>query len=225
MRPSVFSLERLSPLAQRVIVHAVHGLRELTSEGEVGTEHVLVALCEAESGGAVKAFRDLGIDQQRLRAEAMTAARSDAAGYARLLHAAWEEAQRLGHDYVGTGHLLLGVLGVAEATTRASFARAGRALDDSVRDVVAAAVRDGAGPEDGPPPPRGGHAGEAFKNAVILARDEAERLGDDNVDAEHVLLGLIQGEGIAARVLRELGATLDGVRDRIRELRDETSAR
>src|SRR6058998_750629 len=60
---------------------------------------------------------------------------------------------------------------------------------------------------------------ERARRAVVLAQDEARRLGHNYIGTEHVLLGLLrEEEGIAARVLGSLGVTLDGVRGRVAEI-------
>jgi ATP-dependent Clp protease ATP-binding subunit ClpC len=121
---------------------------------------------------------------------------------------AGEEARRLGHKYIGTEHLLLGLLWEQEGIV----ARALEALDvapNKVREQVICVVGSRvADTEDyrRPLTPRA-------RKVLEVALEEALRLGHDCVGAEHILLGLVgEPEGIAAQVLYKLGANPDGVR-------------
>jgi prophage maintenance system killer protein len=114
---------------------------------------------------------------------------------------AQEEARGLGHNYVGTEHLLLGLLGERQGL-------AWRVLDQldvsasAARGQVEAIIGRGQGMPAGPIPftPRS-------KKVLELARREAKRLGHGYVGTEHLLLGLVrEGEGVAAQVLATLGA-------------------
>src|SRR5919199_2300625 len=120
---------------------------------------------------------------------------------------AQDEARALGHQYLGTEHLLLGVLRVGEG--RGARALAGLGID---RDrVVRAVVEDiGRGSEsvEGTIPftPRS-------KKALELALRESLAARSGSVDSGHVLLGLVRvEEGVAARLLTRLGADVDKVR-------------
>lgn len=120
---------------------------------------------------------------------------------------AGEEARNLGHNYIGTGHLLLGLLKEREE----GAVRALEALNitpDQVRDQVIHTVGYGAdrGERRRPLTPR-------TRRALELAAKEALHLGHDHVGAGDILLGLVrESDGIAAQVLYRLGAEPDGVR-------------
>jgi ATP-dependent Clp protease ATP-binding subunit ClpA len=114
---------------------------------------------------------------------------------------AQEEARGLGHNYLGTEHLLLGLLAEQQGL-------AWRVLDQldvsasAARGQVEAIIGRGAGTPAGPIPftPRS-------KKVLELARREAKRLGHNYIGTEHLLLGLVrEGEGVAAQVLARLGA-------------------
>ena len=125
----------------------------------------------------------------------------------KVLFLAQEEALRLGHPYVGTEHILLGL--IREGQGVAARALAGMGIEaDKVRSAVELAV----GKAQGNPgqeialTPRG-------KRILELSVEEARRMGHNYVGTEHMLLGLIrEGEGLAAQVLKAMGADLDRVR-------------
>jgi len=136
----------------------------------------------------------------------------------KVLALAQEEARSLGHDYIGTEHLLLGLIDEGQGV-------AAKVLDNL--GVEPAKVRSAVELIVG----RGEHesAGEIcltprVKKVFELAVDEARRLGHDYIGTEHLLLGLIrEGNGIAARVLERLGASLDKVRtETLRLLQEKT---
>lgn len=130
----------------------------------------------------------------------------------KVLFLAQQEAQRLGHNYIGTEHLLLGLVqeggGVA--------AKALQSLDISlerVRQEVESLIGrgDGASSEMSYTP--------RAKRVIELAFQQAVSLGHNYIGTEHLLLGLIaEGEGVAAQVLVNLGADLPTVRQRVVEL-------
>jgi prophage maintenance system killer protein len=120
---------------------------------------------------------------------------------------AQDEARRLGHPYIGTEHLLLGLLDDRGGLVRPVLAARGIRADD-VRQQVLAIARPGAGAPDRHIPftPRA-------KAALELSLREAGRLDHLFAGSEHLLLGLIrEGHGVAAQVLRGLGGDLDGFR-------------
>ncbi|MGQ9531554.1 MAG: ATP-dependent Clp protease ATP-binding subunit [Desulfotomaculales bacterium] len=125
----------------------------------------------------------------------------------RVLSLAREEAQRLQYPYIGTEHLLLGL--IREGTGVAARVLAALGIEaDKVRAMVEQMVEKGEGHRSGEVTltPRA-------KRVLELALDEARRLGHPYVGTEHLLLGLIrEGEGIAAQVLTSLGADQHKVR-------------
>src|SRR3954451_13722207 len=126
---------------------------------------------------------------------------------------AQEEARILKHNYIGTEHILLGLLREEEGLA----ARVLESLDITVERVRAQVVRIvGSGEEvtSGQIPftPRA-------KKLLELALREALSLGHNYIGTEHILLGLIrEGEGVAAQVLVKLGADLNRVRQQVLQL-------
>ncbi len=124
-----------------------------------------------------------------------------------VLQLAQEEAVRLNHNYIGTEHLLLGL--VREENGLAS--RVLRALGATPAEVSRAVER--MAPRNPRPPFGKPTLTPRTKHVIELAVEEARKLSHPYIGTEHLLLGLIQeGEGIAAEVLRSLGIAFDKVR-------------
>jgi ATP-dependent Clp protease ATP-binding subunit ClpA len=120
---------------------------------------------------------------------------------------AQDEAQRLGHNYMGTEHLLLGLVREGEGVAAVALERLGVSLEDAraaVLHIIGHNDRIVAG--DVGLTPRA-------KKVIELAVDEARRMGHHYIGTEHLLLGLLrEGEGIACGVLESLGVNLERAR-------------
>ena len=128
----------------------------------------------------------------------------------KTLTLAQEEAERSHHSYIGTEHLLLGLLRVERGTAYRVLTGLGVDMV-TVRDVIESVIgrNERILIQSIIPTSR-------VKKVIELSFEEARRMGVNYVDTEHVLLGLmIEGEGIAAHVLIDLGATLEKVRTAI----------
>jgi hypothetical protein len=125
-----------------------------------------------------------------------------------VLSLAQEEAQRLNHNYIGTEHLLLGMIREGEGVAAKVLANMGVELDrvrTGVEFIIGRGDRQVSG-EVGLTP--------RAKKVIELAVDEARQLGHHYIGTEHLLLGLIrEGDGIAAGVLESLSVRLDNARD------------
>jgi ATP-dependent Clp protease ATP-binding subunit ClpC len=136
-----------------------------------------------------------------------------------VLALARKEAERFNHSYVGTEHLLLGLIKLGQGVAVNVLERMGLDLD-RVRMEVERLV--GSHPKtnmigDTPYTPR-------VKKVLALAGKEAKALNHSHVGTEHILLGLLrEGEGIAARVLKNLDVDLAQTRDEILKELDPTS--
>ncbi|CCO07762.1 ATP-dependent Clp protease ATP-binding subunit [Desulforamulus hydrothermalis] len=125
----------------------------------------------------------------------------------KVLVLAQEEARRLKYPYIGTEHILLGLIREGEGIAAKVLAQLNISAD-KVRTAVEQMVETGnqTVPADIPPTPRA-------KRVLELAVEESRRLGHNYVGTEHLLLGLLrEGEGVAAQVLTGLGADLERVR-------------
>ncbi|GAB6158602.1 ATP-dependent protease ATP-binding subunit ClpC [Desulfotomaculum varum] len=125
----------------------------------------------------------------------------------KVLVLAQEEARRLKYPYIGTEHILLGLIREGEGIAAKVLAQLNISVD-KVKGAVEQMVETGNQPvpADIPPTPRA-------KRVLELAVEESRRLGHNYVGTEHLLLGLLrEGEGVAAQVLTGLGADLERVR-------------
>ncbi len=125
----------------------------------------------------------------------------------KVLSLAQEEAQRFQHNYIGTEHLLLGLVREGEGVAAKVLSNLGVDLEKvrkAVEDIIGRGDRVVLG-EIGLTP--------RAKKVIELAVDEARRLNHHYIGTEHLLLGLVrEGEGIAAGVLESLGVNLKKVR-------------
>ena len=136
----------------------------------------------------------------------------------RVLSLAQEEAQRFNHNYIGTEHILLGL--VRETEGVAARVLSSLAVDLSkVRSAVEFIIGRGEKPAQG----EIGLTPRA-KKVVELAVDEARRMNHTYIGTEHLLIGLLrEGEGVAAGVLESLGVTLDKVRAETHQILSHSS--
>jgi ATP-dependent Clp protease ATP-binding subunit ClpA len=151
------------------------------------------------------------------------------------VEAAFEEARMLGHDSLGDEDLLLGVLRADEGVGAEALSSLGVTLEEAHEEsegMLSDALSSiGISLED-----VRREAGEAFdmrlpddrkipyspraKNALVGARKEMRRLGDNHLGTEHVLLGIVSNEeGTAVRMLGRLGVSPEALEERLLELR------
>ena len=125
----------------------------------------------------------------------------------RVLSLAQEEAQRFNHNYIGTEHILLGLVRETDGVAARVLSNLGVDLN-KVRSAVEFIIGRGDRPAQG----EIGLTPRA-KKVVELAVDEARRMSHTYIGTEHLLIGLLrEGEGVAAGVLESLGVTLDKIR-------------
>ena len=126
---------------------------------------------------------------------------------------AQEEARMLNHNYIGTEHILLGLIHEGEGVAAKALESLGISLE-AVRQQVEEIIGQGQQAPSGHIPftPRA-------KKVLELSLREALQLGHNYIGTEHILLGLIrEGEGVAAQVLVRLGADLNRVRQQVIQL-------
>ncbi|CAN7260360.1 ATP-dependent Clp protease ATP-binding subunit [Knoellia sp. LjRoot47] len=131
----------------------------------------------------------------------------------RVVVLAQEEARLLNHNYIGTEHILLGLIHEGEGVASKALESLGISLD-AVREQVQEIIGQGQQAPTGHIPftPRA-------KKVLELSLREALQLGHNYIGTEHILLGLIrEGEGVAAQVLVKLGADLGRVRQQVIQL-------
>lgn len=135
----------------------------------------------------------------------------------KVIMLAQEEARRLGHNFVGTEQILLGLIGEGTGIAAKTLKTMGINLKDT-RIEVEKIIGRGSGfvAVEIPFTPRA-------KRVLELSWDEARQLGHNYIGTEHLLLGLIrEGEGVAARVLENLGADLNKIRSNVIRMLGET---
>jgi ATP-dependent Clp protease ATP-binding subunit ClpA len=221
--PATLGQLPFTPWAQKVLERAMEEAGELR-HGYVGTQHLLLGLLRVKEGLASEALRAGGLNLEEVRSQVRKlfvpeeseepepsgrTAPPAAADSHRVLDLAAGEAERLGHGFVGLGHLLLGLLreeGPAAEILEALGITLERLEPQAERlvqfDLAAAAGRDL------PLLP-------LAARAMLRSSHEAKTLGSKEVRTEHVLLGLLgEPDGAASRLLRELGLDLEEVRRR-----------
>lgn len=131
----------------------------------------------------------------------------------RVVVLAQEEARMLSHNYIGTEHILLGLIHEGDGIAAKALESLGVSLE-AVRAQVEEIIGQGQQAPSGHIPftPRA-------KKVLELSLREALQLGHSYIGTEHILLGLIrEGEGVAAQVLQKLGADLNRVRQQVIQL-------
>lgn len=135
----------------------------------------------------------------------------------KVIMLAQEEARRLGHNFVGTEQVLLGLIGEGTGVAAKTLKSMGVNLKDA-RAEVEKIIGRGSGfvAVEIPFTPRA-------KRVLELSWDEARQLGHNYIGTEHLLLGLIrEGEGVAARVLENLGVDLNKIRSNVVKILGES---
>lgn len=156
----------------------------------------------------------------------------------KCVEAAFEEARMLGHDSVGDEDLLLGILRTDDGMGAAALSSLGVTLEEA-REESEAMLSDSLASIGISFEEVRREAGDAFemrlpadrrlplspraKSALVRARKEMRRLGDNHLGAEHVLLGVLHDEhGMSVRILTGLGVSAAEIEDRLDQLRRET---
>ena len=187
----------------------------------VGTEHILLGLIREGEGVAAAVLTNLNVDleeiQQKIEETVKKGKAAAAAGpdlpytsrAKKVLELAMSEARELNHSYVGTEHLLLGLLREEKGIAAAVLTNLDVDLETIQRKVEETVVRGKAAQAAGPDLPYTGRA----KRVLELAMTEARELKSSYVGTEHLLLGLLaERTGIAAQVLNDGGVTLEQAR-------------
>lgn len=201
--------------------------------------HLMLGLLSMGSGVATLVLRNLDIDLDTLRTEidqlvepghkqVQQTKMAQKEETRRVVAFAIDEARKLGHKYVGTEHLLLGLLREGDSLPVQLLTNRGVKLE-SVREELLTLLRssiheDHAAPASGHDALEWIHQQELAKafrspkfwNRLILAVDSANRLGQGEIRDEHLLLAILRdGESFVTQMLAEKGVTLDWARDRI----------
>jgi ATP-dependent Clp protease ATP-binding subunit ClpA len=229
----------VTPRVKKVLSLSAKEARTL-NHAYIGTEHLLLGLFGEPEGVAARVLQKFAVTAEQTRAEILkeldpsfqadmpgksTAASKEITSEftpraQQALALARKEADKLNHQFVGTEHVLLGLTKLGQGGGVAVLQKAGldlRAIRVKVEELI------GTGPEPNatgfvPYTPR-------VKKALSLAVQEAEANHSPRVDTEHLLMGLLlEGGGVAARVLRQIGLTIERARQTVSELATTNSA-
>ncbi len=214
--------ERFTDRARRVVVLAQEEARML-NHNYIGTEHILLGLIHEGEGVAAKALESLGISLEAVRQqveEIIGQGQHAPSGHIpftprakKVLELSLREALQLGHNYIGTEHILLGLIRESEGVAAKALESLGISLE-AVRQQVKEIIGRGQQAPSGHIPftPRA-------KKVLELSLREADGFGHNYIGTEHLLLGLIrEGSGVAAQVLVKLGADLNRARQQVVQL-------
>ena len=219
--------ERFSERARQVVVLAQDEARTL-KHNYIGTEHILLGLLREEEGLAARVLDTLDITVEEVRAQvARIVGQGDEVTTGQIpftprakkvLELALREALSLGHNYIGTEHILLGLVreneGVAARILLDFDADAEKIRNEIIRMLSGPGRRAATGAGD--PSPEFERFTEHARGVVVLALDEARALKHNSIGTEHILVGLLrEEEGLAALALASLDLTLDEVRAQV----------
>ncbi len=232
----------LSPRTKRIIEFAIDEAGKL-GRNSVGTEHLLLGLVRDTDSIAAGAIESAGVSLESVRAKViellgllgqppgdapLPPSLHSLTTYAglggaldrlndrakKVLAYAQDEAIRFKHNYIGTEHLLLGLVREGESVAARTLDTLGVELS-KVRTAVEFII----GPGDAanmPSSPSEITISPRAKTVIEFAMDEARKLGHRHVGPEHLLLGLVrEGQGIASGVIESLGVTMAKVRQQV----------
>src|SRR5688500_9495926 len=230
----------LAPQTKQVINNAIDEARKL-GHSHVGTEQLLLGIVRQGESTATKVLASAGVELEKVRHQviAVVGQRGSAAAppppaaptasafgaftgpferfndrAKRVLAFAQDEAIHLKHNYIGTEHLLLGLVREGESVAAKVLNALGVELS-KVRTAVEFII----GPGDAanmPSPPNELTISPRTKKVIEFAIDEARKLNHRFVGPEHLLLGLVrEGQGIASGVLESFGVGLEKIRQQV----------
>jgi ATP-dependent Clp protease ATP-binding subunit ClpA len=233
--------EQFSDRARHAMALATREANRLQHD-YIGPEHILLGIVAQGESVAATVLRYMGVDLKTLRVELD---RQIEAGHAApeigrrpynpdtkaVIEKAISEARKMGHKYVGTEHLLLGLLHLDNAIAARILLAHGLSLD-RLREEVLATLQSTTGPQQDVSSRTFGefewmHQQElakafrspAFWHVLIMAVDSANRLGRGEIEAEHLLLAMLRDpKNSVAMLLAEKGVTADWVRQRLTSL-------
>ncbi len=237
--------DKFTPRARKVITLAQEEATRF-NHNYIGTEHLLLGLVREGEGIAARVLAELGVEVNRVRsAVEFIIGRGDrlivgeiglTPRAQKVIELAIDEARRLGQEDIGTEHLLLGMVREGEGIAAGVLESLGVNLEkvrvETIRVLsqlgpIAATAEETTGPTPAEvrnppgsaPVSRFDKFTERSRKVLTLAQQEATRFNHNYIGTEHLLLGLVrEGEGVAAKILANLGVELNRVRDAV-ELR------
>ncbi len=220
--------ERFTDRARRVVVLAQEEARRLNHD-YIGTEHVLLGLIHEGEGVAAKALESLDVSLEAVRSEveAIIGRGPDIpTGHIpftprakKVLELSLREALQLGHNYIGTEHIVLGLIREGEGVGAQVLTKLGATLGKVREEVIGLLSGPEPIPEEGTgmrwerPPDM--HLSRRSNAAIVLADEIAEKRGRRSIEPEDLLralLALAMGDPKMREMLREVGVDLDDAR-------------
>jgi ATP-dependent Clp protease ATP-binding subunit ClpC len=225
--------ERFSDRARKVLALANQEAQRFNHE-YIGTEHILLGLVKEGSGVGANVLKNLGVDFRRVRLEVekLVTSGPDMVTMGKMpqtprakkaIEYAVEESRNLGHNYIGTEHLLLGLLREHDGIAAQVLMGLGIAIEQTRKEVVDL-LGAGSGAQAARPATRGPyvaptptwHQSPGARRVIAYAAEEARNLNHNQVGTQHLLLGLLrEADGVGAQVLIKLGLDLDKVREEV----------
>jgi four helix bundle protein len=230
--------ERFTDRARKVMALANQEAQRFNHE-YIGTEHILLGLVKEGSGVGATVLKNLGVDIKKLRqaVEKLVRRGPNMIGMGKLpqtprakrvIEYAIEEARALHHNYVGTEHILLGLLRESDGIAAQTLRNSGLKLEDVRREVLnllgAGSEQENAVPFRGMGPDMSWvgmpvRLGDRAQRVMMSASREAQQSRQEHVQTEHILLSLVEeGNGIAAVALRSLGVDTQKLRPAVEKL-------
>ena len=224
--------ERFTDRARRVLVIAQDEALAL-DHNFLGTEHVLLGLIREGEGVGAKALQQLGVDLVAVRQRVIDMIGRGEPGSAstapaftprakKVLELSLKEALQLGHNYIGTEHILLGLIREQEGVAGRVLVDSGLTFSQIRSKVIELLVGYGsAKPGGGGSGGSGAGAGRSGSTpaANLLADRVKAAAGDEPIGTHHHLLALLEDpDCLAARILESLGVTKEAVTSRITEM-------
>ncbi len=229
--------ERFTDRARKVVQLANQEAQRFNHES-IGTEHILLSLVREGSGVAANVLNNLAVDplQIRLEIEKIISSGPDMVTGGKLpltprakraIEYAMEEARNLNHNYVGSEHLLLGLLRETEGVAAQVLMNLGLRLK-AVRSEILTILNQTSDAVSGSGTTPSSLSAEESRNirwtdrtrnVMRLAAEEAYELGHTYLGPEHILLGLIrEGSGLGNEILKSSGLNESKVRDEIKAI-------
>ncbi len=208
--------EKFSERARKVLTLAQEEAQRF-NHNYIGTEHILLGLVREGEGVAAKVLANLGVELPKVRsAVEFIIGRGERTSSGeigltprakKVIELAVDEARRLNHHYIGTEHILLGLVKEEEGVAARVLINMGVSLP-KMRSAVEYVI----GPGEKVTTAGTGLTTRA-KRVIELAIDEARQMGHNYIGTEHLLLGLLrEADGVAAGVLDSFSVTLEKAR-------------
>ncbi|HEY8687093.1 MAG TPA: Clp protease N-terminal domain-containing protein, partial [Chloroflexota bacterium] len=238
------NFDRFTERARKVLTLAQEEAQRF-NHNYIGTEHLLLGLVREGEGVAAKVLFNLGIELTKVRSavdfiigrgERQVMGEIGLTPRAKkVIELSIDEARRLGHHYVGTEHLLLGLIREGEGIASGVLESLGVNLEMVRSEVIKVLTQSGNNPRHGARREFSGGLPAGFRHSdpgthvdrftdqarkvLMLAQEEAQRFNHNYIGTEHILLGLVsEGEGVAAKVLSNLGVELASVRSEVEHI-------